>query len=113
MPITNPFRNPFSGKGETPLIDFKHVSYDQLKKMTPEEIDNLDPSKVGNYQTKYYSDNTWGLSEEQKDALRNKIGEKIRDNRPYSVAQGGKRRKTRRRKGRKSRKHRKSRRSRK
>ena len=106
----NPFRNPFSGEG-TPFFDTKHVSFEQIKKMTPEEISNLDTSKLGSYQLKYTED-AWGLDQNQQKALQKKILEKIKEKLPY-LPRGGKTQKRKRRKGRKSRKHRKSRRSRK
>jgi len=106
--MPNPFRNILTGYG-TPLIDRKHVTADDLAEMTPEQIAALPYDKFGDYQSKYLHEDKF--SPEQKEAIKNKLGEKTHAKVSHRPLYGGR---TRRRKGRKGRKsRRKSRRSRK
>jgi len=51
-----------------PLIDYKHYSLDEFRKMTPEQIKQLPPKSIGYYQLKdIHTDN--GFDEAQVKAL--------------------------------------------
>ena len=52
----------------SPLIDYKHYSLDEFRKMTPEQIKQLPPKSIGYYQLKdIHTDN--GFDEAQVKAL--------------------------------------------
>jgi len=96
-------------KHNGPLIDFKHISIEDLKNMSPDEIRGLETKDIGYYQRNFITDNK-EFSDDQRNAfqelLQKKTEEKVGSK--QHVKHGGKTRRRRRNKkskkgGRKSR----------